>query len=61
MHRLKRLARYLLKFPSEVWVYKYQQAPKELIVYTDFDWAQDPKTRKSMSGYVEMIVWFSHD
>ncbi|CAE7318183.1 GIP, partial [Symbiodinium sp. CCMP2456] len=26
MHRLKRLARYLLKFPSEVWVYKYQEA-----------------------------------
>ena len=37
MHRLKRLARYLLKFPSEVWVYKYQEAPKELVVYTDSD------------------------
>ncbi|CAE7232267.1 RE1, partial [Symbiodinium sp. CCMP2456] len=24
MHRLKRLARYLLKFPSEMWIYKYQ-------------------------------------
>ena len=55
MHRLKRLARYLLKFPSEVWVYRYQESPRELVVYTDSDWAQDPKTRKSMSGYVEMF------
>ena len=55
MHRLKRLGRYLVKFASEDWVYKYQEAPKELVLYTDSDWAQDPKTKKSMSGYAEMF------
>ena len=55
MHRLGRLGRYLVKYSTEVWQYKYQEAPKELVVYTDSDWAQDPRTRKSMSGHVEMF------
>ena len=53
MHRLRRLGRRLVKYLTEV--YKCQEAPKELVAYADSDWAQDPRTSKSMSGYVEMF------
>ena len=55
MHRLRRLGRYFVKYPAEVWLYKYQEAPKELVVYTVSDGAQDPRTRKSMSGCIEIF------
>ena len=46
MHRLRRLGRYLMKHPSETWNFEYQEAPKELVVYTDSDWASDTRSRK---------------
>ncbi|CAE6957274.1 RE1 [Symbiodinium sp. CCMP2592] len=55
MHRLRRLGRYLINHPREVWKFEYQEAPKELVVYTDSDWASDTRNRKSMSCYVEMF------
>ena len=51
--RLKRLGRYLISYPREVWMFEIQDPPTEHIVYTDSDWASDKKTRKSMSSYTE--------
>ena len=51
--RLLRLARYLLRHPTETWVYRYQSSPKELLVYTDSDWAADKETRRSVSCLAE--------
>jgi hypothetical protein len=51
--RLLRLARYLLQHPTETWVYRYQSTPKELLVYTDSDWAADRETRRSVSCLAE--------
>ena len=42
MHHLRRLGRYLIKHPNEIWHFEYEEAPKELVVYTDSDWASDP-------------------
>ena len=53
MMRLRRLGRYLVKFPTEVWNFDYQEAPSEVIVYTDSDWGADKETRKSMSALAE--------
>ena len=55
MHRLRRLGRYLIKHPSETWNFECQEAPKELVVYTDSDWASDTRSRKCLSCYVEMF------
>ena len=46
--QMQRVARYVLEFPEEVWLYNYQSMPKELYVYTDSDWAADKETRKSV-------------
>eukprot|EP00435_Cladocopium_sp_Y103_P039764 s3333_g10.t1 len=53
MMRLRRLVRYLAKYPSEVWLYELQDAPSDIVVYTDSDWAADKNTRRSMSAYAE--------
>ena len=41
MLRLKRLGRYLLKFPTETWLFALQEEPEEFQVYTDSDWESD--------------------
>ena len=51
--KLKRLVRYLAKYPTEIWVFEIQDQPSEYCVYTDSDWASDRQTRKSMSSYAE--------
>ena len=53
MLRLKRLGRYLLKFPTETWLFALQEEPEEFQVYTDSDWASDAVTRRSMSCHME--------
>ena len=50
MLQLKRLVRYLVKYPTEQWKYNLQQEPKGISVYSDSDWATCGKTRKSMSA-----------
>ena len=52
--RLRRLVRYLIKFPTESWLYELQECPRQITVYTDSDWATD-KARKSMSSYCEFF------
>ena len=49
--RLKRLVRYLVKYPVEEWIFETQEQPEELQVYTDSDWAACVESRKSMSSY----------
>ena len=53
MMRLRRLGRYLAKYPSEVWIFELQDAPSEIAIFTDSDWATDKATRRSMSAYAE--------
>ena len=48
--RLKRLGRYLVYKPRVSIRFAYQQAPRELSMYMDSDYAGCPKTRKSTSG-----------
>ena len=55
LYRLRRLVRYLIKFPTESWIYELQECPREITVYTDSDWATDKATRKSMSSYSEFF------
>ena len=51
MLQLKRLVRYLVKYPKEVWEYNLQDEPSAVQVYSDSDWATCQRTRKSMSCY----------
>ena len=46
---LKRLARYLLGAPRQVYQFA-MQAPSDLTIYADTDWAGCPTTRRSTSG-----------
>ena len=55
MLKIKRLIRYLLKYPKEVWEFHYQECPEEITVMTDSDWGADKQTRKSMSSYTEKL------
>ena len=50
--RLKRLGRYLKGKPRLQQVYKWQQSPTALKVYSDADWAGCKETRKSTTGGV---------
>ena len=47
---LKRLGRYLRRYPRAVQVFVWQDEPAELTAYVDSDWAGDRVTRKSTSG-----------
>ena len=51
--KLKRLVRYLAKYPTEVWKLEIQDQPSDYCVYTDSGWASDRETRKSMSSFAE--------
>ena len=51
--RLVRVARYLLEYPKETWMYVYQAFPKNLEVLTDADWAADKESRRSVSCSAE--------
>ena len=53
--RLRRLARYLKGKPRLVKMFKWQEWPPTLSIFTDADWAGDKKTRKSTSGGCIMI------
>ena len=47
------IARYVARYPAEVWLFKYQDMPRILRIYTDSDWAGNSETRKSVSCAVE--------
>ena len=49
---LKRVVRYLVGAANLLWVYKRQRLPKELLVWSDTDWAGCVITRRSTSGTV---------
>jgi hypothetical protein len=52
---VKRVFRYLKKTSDYKLTYGGEDVSDELIGYTDADWASDPNTRKSTSGYVYML------
>ena len=53
--RLKRLVRYLIKYPRVVFEYPHRQMPKLLSVFCDADWAGCARTRKSTQGGTCML------
>ena len=55
---IKRLIRYLLRYPTMVSYFDYQKHTRRLTVFTDSDWANDAVTRKSTSGGA--ILWGTH-
>ena len=57
MHWMKllRIARYLIKHPGEVWSFKYQTLPDQLVEMVDSDWAGDQETRKSVTCVCEIF------
>jgi hypothetical protein len=55
MMKLKRLARYLKYRPAMVCTMMWQQAPDNISMYTDSDWAGDKVSRKSTTGGAMMI------
>ena len=50
MQLLKRLGRYLKGAPRAVQLFRWQDAPEELVAFVDSDWARDRVSRKSTSG-----------
>ena len=52
---LKRLIRYLIKYPNFAQVFKEQRMPEKLVIQVDSDHAGDAVTRKSTTG---MIAYF---
>ena len=54
--RLKKVARYLLKYPYMKRVFREQHAEdRQVLAWSDSDWAGDLKTRRSTSGSVVKI------
>ena len=50
MENLKRLARYIKRYPRAVFMYRFQLPPNQIRVYSDSNWAGCVKTRKSTQG-----------
>ena len=50
LRRLKRLGRYLKGSPRVVWRYDFQPEPEEIVVFSDANWANCSRSRKSISG-----------
>ncbi len=55
MTDLKRIARYLKKYPRAVFEYKFQLPPKRIRIFSDSNWAGCVKTRKSTQGGTVML------
>ena len=54
--RMKRIARYLLKYPKLVWKYDRGKTDEHVIdVFSDSDWAACRRSRRSTSGGVVVI------
>ena len=47
---VKRTAKYLISAPRTVLMYRWQDPPSSLTVYTDSNWAGCRETRRSTSG-----------
>ena len=48
--RLKRIGKYIAKYPIEKWHFEYQEAPKVLEGFSDSDWATNRWNRRSVSS-----------
>ena len=48
--RLKRIGKYIAKYPVEKWHFEYQEAPKVLEGFSDSDWATNRWNRRSVSS-----------
>ena len=55
LRRLKRIGRYLKRYPRVVWRFDMQGPVSHIELYTDADWAGCRRNRKSTSGGVAMI------
>jgi hypothetical protein len=53
--KLKRLARYIKKYPRMVFKFKHQRLFKVITAYSDADWAGCVKTRKSTQGGIIIL------
>jgi hypothetical protein len=54
MNKLKRIGRYLLRYPRAICLFAWQRKDSKLVVHTDSDWAGDRETRRSVSSGVMM-------
>ena len=50
LRRLRRIGRYLKKYPRLIWRYPMQSEQSEIVIRTDADWAGCRRWRKSTSG-----------
>ena len=50
MRALRRLGRYLITAPRVIWRFPWQDNIRELVVYSDSDWAGCNRTGRSTSG-----------
>ena len=53
--KVKKIGRYLVRRKRAVWRYPWAQTTGKWRVFTDSDWAGDPKERKSTSGGILML------
>ena len=52
---MKRIGRYLKRYPRVVWRFDMQGPVSHIELYTDADWAGCRRNRKSTSGGVAMV------